>query len=1024
MQRELSESAEVAIAEYLDKIDEGEAIDREVFIASHPELADDLRSFFANDDRVAAIVDEIGDTGRGDGSSRGKTWDTVQVSGAVGETTDAKQPYDTVVSGLVCPGEFGRYRLEKQLGEGAMGAVFLAEDTQLGRKVALKVPKVDSERAADFLERFLREARSAATLSHPNVCSVYDAGEIDGTHFISMQFVEGRPLSDYIGGKLQPVRQALKIVRKLALALAEAHAHGVVHRDLKPENVMVSKKGEPVVMDFGLARHQASGDLRATASGGLMGTPAYMSPEQVEGHVELIGPLSDQFSLGVVLYELLTGNIPFDGSLASVLGQIVTADPEPPSSLRPEVPPAVEAVCLKMLAKPPEDRFESMAAVAAAVAECLANEDATIPPDATESRPPERTSARASRADVRKSRSRKNAAAGTADLEPEKQRVEELLKSWKYKEATAALKKLSTVAALAPWVKTKLAEAKKGPAEAKANADALARTARRLVGEYDFKGAVELLSGFPKKYRTPAFAEVDAQARALAEEVEQREFDLEQQLLGRDYQELGKPVDELLAVQPTNRLAKKLRAAMDGTVKAGSRLDVHGTTVELDDIPSAGGNGLFAGFLPIAIAVVLLAGGTTWGLMHLLWAAPSLAPKFVIDAALLSGGYEFLVDGAERQPEEMQEGLKGMAAGVHEIVVKKDGKVVAKVNVEIPDDESPTIHITLQDGKIVVSTELPSDDTPIAADPAEPEEAPVVGGGDVEFTQLAPTEASAVVDVKGTSASPMTIGKSGWVGVPAFLRGACVFDQRRNGETREAWTEMTAKVDGDLYLAASWRYEGNSGGGWQAERKTEKQLVADGWELVGNMFDGPKVSRYGVFKRRFAAGESYAVRTNKRGAPLVIVPSPDPGPAGAPIHPRVDPAAPVTVFGGKPQKLEEVPGVANVPAELQGATAYPRAQRDSTYFVVNRPVRVHLATAIDINPGTSSSGVKRRNESFWDETTFQENGWEEVGSITLNLYNKPQRLRLFAKDCAPGEAVRVVTAHKSTPFVIVAPQGQ
>jgi hypothetical protein len=231
------------------------------------------------------------------------------------------------------------------------------------------------------LERFCREARAAATLRHPNICPVYDVGQIEGTHYISMAYIEGHPLSAFTqSAKAQPERQVLMPVRKLAQALQEAHDQGIVHRDLKPANIMVDTRNEPIIMDFGLARQvRHEGDIRLTQTGSIIGTPAYMSPEQVGGELDKIGPPTDQYSIGVILYELLTGHLPFCGSMMAVLGQIVTKEAPAPSQIRNGLDSRIDAACLKMMAKNPSDRFPSLSAVAEELATILKNPGARSP---------------------------------------------------------------------------------------------------------------------------------------------------------------------------------------------------------------------------------------------------------------------------------------------------------------------------------------------------------------------------------------------------------------------------------------------------------------------------------------------------------------------------------------------------------------------------------------------------------------------------------------------------------------------
>jgi len=268
---------------------------------------------------------------------------------------------------------FGRYRILKTLGEGAMGSVYLALDTQLSRKVALKIPKVDAKQDSKFIVRFLREARSAATLSHPNICPVYDVGEIDGTHFITMAYVAGHALSEFINPeKPHRERNVAYLVRRIALALHEAHINGLVHRDVKPANIMIDQRNEPIVMDFGLARYiDDADDARLTRDGAILGSPAYMSPEQIEAKTGQIGPTSDIYSLGVIFYELLTGQLPFQGSVPSIIGQIVSREPDPPSKIRPDINRRLADICMKAMAKRIEDRFQSMREFATALADYL-----------------------------------------------------------------------------------------------------------------------------------------------------------------------------------------------------------------------------------------------------------------------------------------------------------------------------------------------------------------------------------------------------------------------------------------------------------------------------------------------------------------------------------------------------------------------------------------------------------------------------------------------------------------------------
>ena len=273
--------------------------------------------------------------------------------------------------------QLGRFHILDKIGEGGMGTVYLAEDDQQ-RRVALKVPRFNPDEDPELLRRFYREARAAARVEHPNVCPVFEVGQADGIHYLAMPYVEGTSLVRLSGaGRAWPPRQAVELVRRLALAAAALHEQAIVHRDLKPGNIIVRPDGDPILMDFGLARPVggcAAGltlpSSALTLAGTPVGTPAYMSPEQALGDANL-GPAADIYSLGVILYELLVGQRPFDGPVAAVYAQILHSLPEPPSSLRPGLDAAVDGICLKALAKKPAERFGSMAAFAAALSRYL-----------------------------------------------------------------------------------------------------------------------------------------------------------------------------------------------------------------------------------------------------------------------------------------------------------------------------------------------------------------------------------------------------------------------------------------------------------------------------------------------------------------------------------------------------------------------------------------------------------------------------------------------------------------------------
>lgn len=249
-----------------------------------------------------------------------------------------------------------RYRLKVRIASGGMGTVYVANDERLGRMVAVKLLKEGLSDDERFVERFRREARSAAALSHPNVASVYDYGEDDGCHFIVMEYADGRDLAHLLKevGPLDPDRAA-QIAAQIAAALGHAHAAGLIHRDIKPANVIVDEKDHVKVTDFGIAR--AVGDSTLTATGTIMGTAAYLSPEQAQGGE--VDARSDVYAVGIVLYEMLTGSVPFSGgSAVSIAMRHLSDEVVAPSSLQRDVPAELDTVVLKATSKDPKDRFQ------------------------------------------------------------------------------------------------------------------------------------------------------------------------------------------------------------------------------------------------------------------------------------------------------------------------------------------------------------------------------------------------------------------------------------------------------------------------------------------------------------------------------------------------------------------------------------------------------------------------------------------------------------------------------------------
>src|SRR5918997_1567777 len=251
-----------------------------------------------------------------------------------------------------------RYEIRGLVGSGGMAEVFLAHDEVLDRDVALKMLKDKFTENEEFVERFKREAQSAAALSHPNIVPIFDRGDTeDGTSYIAMEYLPGGTLKDRLLSKgALPPRAAAAVALQIAEALRAAHERGVIHRDIKPHNILIAESGDVKVTDFGIARAASSSTM--TRTGSILGTAHYISPEQAMG--EPVGPASDLYSLGVVLYEMLTGELPYDADTPiGIAMKHVNGHVRPPQELNPSVPDGINAITLRLLAKNPEDRYGS-----------------------------------------------------------------------------------------------------------------------------------------------------------------------------------------------------------------------------------------------------------------------------------------------------------------------------------------------------------------------------------------------------------------------------------------------------------------------------------------------------------------------------------------------------------------------------------------------------------------------------------------------------------------------------------------
>jgi len=743
----------------------------------------------------------------------------------IAPTSDPQAPPEDFAAGTdSIPKTIGQYSVTRVLGQGSMGIVYLAKDPRRKRDVALKVPTIRMGDKTETLRRFYREARAAATLSHPNICKIYEVGQVDGLHYIAMQYIEGRPLSDFVqpDSPLPPDQVAL-IVRKIADAMQQAHEKGIVHRDVKPDNILIDPNREPIVMDFGLALNvDVPTDVRLTQAGTIMGSPAYMPPEQIENDLKRIGPATDIYSLGVVLYELLTGRLPFEGSFAAVMGQILKDDPQLPSKLRPELPPALDSICLKMLSKSIGGRYESMAKVSEAL-------DVFLKRAAELARAPDPDKPQAATAALMAfDQNRAVRDARIERLETHKRHFENLRKDGAYNTAIKMLEQMASIrdprySKYANWARDLIPIVRAEPEQIRSQRAEAADTARQLIDRHEYQGAVELLQQIPRTLRNEAIKELLAKAVKRQAECELLIGQITEGFKLHQTKSLLPKVERLLKLRPRFNKARDWYFRL-----TGKRL--RGDPKKRNLPPKI--------MWPAAAAVLVACGFLAWYVLKNRDSGDTPAgpdPKNQLarhDA------------DAKTPPAKTLPAAKPAPTGNQNTAAKTAENSAAKTT----------------PAKKTVATK-----TVVPTNPGQ-----VVNRRFGRF---------AAIRMPGAKPSPVKKGTPEWLAVKYFKTNipkfmGVGFEFWPGGNVSGNTTHFEVLSDGIVHLVLSGRPGGggSSRGGWKAKITTPAQIAKAGWKPVGKM-DLRKHPQSVIYERRCKKGESYTLSWEKYVPPALILPA-------------------------------------------------------------------------------------------------------------------------------------------------------